>query len=113
MRCWPPRRFTTAGAGTIEYIVDQDLNYYFLEMNTRLQVEHPVTEMISGLDLVEWQLRVASGQPLPLTQDQITLSGHAIEARLYTEDPYAGFAPADRAHRLVASRAGPVRGCAH
>jgi geranyl-CoA carboxylase alpha subunit len=81
------------GAGTIEYIVDQDLNYYFREMNTRRQVEHPVTEMISGLDLVEWQLRVAAGQPLPLTQEQITLSGHAIEARLYTEDPYAGFAP--------------------
>jgi 3-methylcrotonyl-CoA carboxylase alpha subunit len=86
------------GAGTIEFIADgsaglREDRIWFMEMNTRLQVEHPVTEAITGIDLVEWQLRVASGEPLPLTQDQITLSGHAVEARLYAEDPSAGFLP--------------------
>uniref|UniRef100_A0A8D2L7C4 Methylcrotonoyl-CoA carboxylase subunit alpha, mitochondrial n=2 Tax=Varanus komodoensis TaxID=61221 RepID=A0A8D2L7C4_VARKO len=81
------------GAGTVEFIMDSEHNFYFMEMNTRLQVEHPVTEMITGTDLVEWQLKVAAGEKIPLTQEQILLKGHAFEARIYAEDPNNNFMP--------------------
>ena len=93
--------------GTIEYLVDKDGNFYFMEMNTRLQVEHPVTEMVTDIDLVKWQIRVAAGMPLDFSQEDISFSGHAIECRINAEDPSNNFAPSCGRIKLLHTPGGP------
>ena len=101
------RRAGYVGAGTVEFLVDQDMSYYFLEVNARLQVEHPVTEMVTGIDLVKEQIAIAEGRALTITQDDVRLSGHAIECRIYAEDPDTGFLPSTGQLKNYRIPAGP------
>jgi acetyl-CoA carboxylase biotin carboxylase subunit len=94
-------------AGTVEFLVDQQKNFYFLEMNTRLQVEHPITELITGLDLVHLQIRIAGGEKLPFSQSEVSIRGHAIECRIYAEDPDNGFFPSPGKISLLLEPSGP------
>ena len=95
------------GAGTVEFIMDQDQNFYFLEMNTRVQVEHPVTEMITGIDIVKWMIRIANGEKLPFKQTDIKINGHAVECRVYAEDPEMNFLPSPGVLEYVRTPSGP------
>src|SRR5437660_7607268 len=98
-------RYTNAG--TVEFLVDERKNFYFLEMNTRLQVEHPVTELVTGLDLVHLQIRIANGEKLPFTQDEVKIRGHAIECRIYAEDPDDNYFPSPGKITLLLSSSAP------